>query len=794
VTHTVSRPSRVAAWDVLSSRAIDHPRRALLLAGALILAAAPGLLRLELRTDGKALVPPSDPAVVRDAEVREHFGLRDPIVVVIETDHPQGIYNLETLRRVRQLSSALAALDGLGEEQITSLATEHSDRVDAVGGLRFRRFLEKLPQTPEEFERLRGDIEAVDILFGTLISTDRRATAILVGAPPAWTAGLDRTALCLRVAELAAETTQGDARQNDRVAVVGAPVAEALLGRHILEDLVLLLPLAITLMAAVLLVGCRSLWGVALGLGEIGACLVWTFGLMGWLGVPVYLTTAVLPVILVTVGLADEIHILWRYQQVLERGEEGIAAVRTTLAEMTRPVVLTSLTTTVGFFSFLASPLAAVRAFGIFAPLGILFCLFWSLVAIPALLTLLPAERFRRPRRPRPPSDPGLRGQGQGPGFGLAACYRHPRRALAVLALLTIALGAGTWRLRVQDSWIDGFAPQSPFRQATDGVNARFHGTHLLLVHLDLEPLDQPLEHIYYGGPGPLLIPETLRRIGDFEDLARAQPGVGGVLGPFSHLKTVSFLRHARREDMRRIPDRPRDVDTLLHRFDESRGAHRRREIFDDARRRAVVTIFLKDANYRQTAVLMKNLRAAGAEILTPHGIYLDFAGDVAVSQAMIPAIVKSQVSSLLLALGGALAAVSWLLGSLRQGVRVVMPAALAVVWTFGLMGWLGIPLGVATSMFCAITLGIGVDYGIHFAESERRQRIAGAPNPTAAAAVECGPAIVADSLAVALGFGLLAFSQVPSNARLGLLVGVALAATCVLTLVGLGAWRLRRR
>jgi predicted RND superfamily exporter protein len=105
-----------------------------------------------------------------------------------------------------------------------------------------------------------------------------------------------------------------------------------------------------------------------------------------------------------------------------------------------------------------------------------------------------------------------------------------------------------------------------------------------------------------------------------------------------------------------------------------------------------------------------------------------------------------------------------------------------------GIMGWSGIPLGVATAMFCAITLGVGIDYGLHLYEVFLRLRREGFGRDSAVEAIaECGPAIVADTAAIALGFGILAISQVPSNARLGLMVAGALVVGCALTLIGLG-------
>ena len=168
---------RWATWS------IDRPRLAILLVALLTLAAAPGLLRLELRTDGHALVPPDDPAVAFDDQVRRDFLLRDPIVVLIESSHPDGVYNPDTLRRLRGLTEALARLDGVGPDNVVSLATERRDRV-YPGTLKFRTLLDPPPDTPMLLDLLRSDIDAIAIVKGTVISPDGRAAAIHVGAPP----------------------------------------------------------------------------------------------------------------------------------------------------------------------------------------------------------------------------------------------------------------------------------------------------------------------------------------------------------------------------------------------------------------------------------------------------------------------------------------------------------------------------------------------------------------------------------------------------------------------------------
>jgi len=774
----------------LVRRSVERPALAIALMSVLTLAAVPGLARLELRTDGHALVPADDPAVLYDAEVRQRFGLRDVVVVLVESDQPEGIYNLATLTRVAEMTDAVAAVEGIGRRNVMSLATERRDRV-YPGTLSFRPFLDPLPDNSKLMQILREDVAATGIVEGTLVSADGRATALMVGVPgpldpDAGDRG-DRTAIYQRLKQ----AVEPFAEQGDRVLVVGAPVAESQLGTHVLEDLRLLVPLALLVIAGIVWLGCRRLWGVALALAEVGACQLFTFGVMGWAGSPVFLTTAVLPVVLVTIGLADEIHIFWHYQRRLaggRRDEPPRRAVLDTMTAMASPVVLTSLTTGIAFLSFLASSIDPVRFFGLYAAVGIFFCMLWSLTVVPAALSRLPRRFLEHP------SLASRRRGGWAARLATPAVGR-PRVTLAALAAITLALALGLPRLVIQDSWLDGFAPDSPLRRDTARVNEQLHGTHILLVEVDFDPAAGAATATVRDHSGPLLVPANLEALGRLEEAIRAQPTVGGVLGPYSHLTAVSYLWQGRRPGTRSIPTEPPRVDLVYKRFATGRGEHRLREVIAEDLRHSVLTVYLEHANYRDTAALMRSIRAYASDHLTELGATVRFAGDVAVSQAMIPAIVRTQVSSLLLALGGALLVVSLLYRSLRAGILVVLPAGVAVLWVFGAMAWSGLPLGVATSMFCAITLGVGVDYGIHFYERHRRRAEAGDPDPLASTLDEAAPAISTDAVAIALGFGLLMFSQVPANARLGLLVAVALLASCLLTLTGLGSLlALRRR
>lgn len=751
-----------------------RPRLALALLLAVVLAAAPGLFRLQLRTDGHSLVPPDDPAVEIDRKARRVFGLRDPLLVVVETRHPAGIFNPGTLDRVARLTRDLAALPGIDPEDVQSLATESSLRF-APDGFSFLRLLDPPPHTPGRLAEVRADVESIDLLHGTLVSFDRRAAAVLVGvrgpSDPEG-AGVDRTALYHRVSE----TARRHETASDRISVVGAPAAEALLGEHVLADLAVMIPLALLVIGIILWTACGRTWAALLGLGKIGAAQVFTLGLMGWCGEPVYLTTAMIPVLLTTLGLAQEIHLLWRYHH-RPAGEPPGEALRRTVAELARPIVLTGLTTALGFLSFLTSPIRPVSRFGLFTAAGVLFCLVWSLVATPALLAL-------RPSAIPAAGPPGRAHRTSRLALALAS---RPRLALPALVLATLVLALGIPRLAIQDGWIDNFARDSPLRQATERVDRQFAGTHVLHAVVTFDPPAERIPAIPQAR-GPLLAGSTVAALGRFEEGLRARPEVGGVSGLASHLLTTAYLWGGCREEARFILDNPAWIYLHVRRIGNVRGEARRTELVDDGFRRTVVTVLLEGANFQKTAAVIEQIRRLERTELRPAGGRVELAGDLAVSQAMIPAIVRTQTGSLLAALTANFVILSLLLRSPRLGLACAAPTAVAVAWTFGLMGWLGIPLGVATSIFCAVTLGIGDDYCIHFLERFRAARAAGAARPERVAAVEAGPAILADALAIALGFGLLTLSQVPTNRWLGLLVVLGLAAACLLTLAGAGS------
>ncbi|MFN0058957.1 MAG: efflux RND transporter permease subunit [Planctomycetota bacterium] len=891
----------------LSELAQRYPLR--FVAGVIIVLAAslPGLWRLELRTDGHALVPRDAPEAAVDAAVRKKFGITDPLIVLVRTEVAGGILTQACLDLVARLSTDLAKLDGIAVGSVRSLATEPSDRF-RPGTIQYYPLLEPFPATPAELERLRGDLRALEIYHGILVANDESSAAIVAGVADE----ADRIELYVRVRKLVASSS---AVVGARVDVIGAPVAEALLGVHILNDLGIptrflrdahvprgellanagitfhardwlaehigLLPVALLTMFGVFLAAFRSFKMALLPLFEVGTCLVFVFGIMGYCGTPVYLTTAVLPIILAFVGVTDDIHVLARYRARRGVDPDGTpTAVRQVMRELVRPLVLTSLTTGCGFFSFVFAPLEPLKAFGAYAVLGVAYCLVWSLCLTPVLLLIL------KPRGSR--AAVAERGVDGGP-WGVFVVWLRRSRGVVLVGALAIAVLSpfGISKVQVQDSWIDGFSPESEFRAATEHFNAHYFGAHLLQLQVTapnvqfsgeigeaqlemtrlnlpvgaaeipkevladprllsaawltvsrIEPKMEELDgklientnrswtmsvssasivdgvlridvpttegsarfslqprageklryEIHVQG---FMRPPALARLKSFAQFLAGQAdlAVGGVLSAVNYLETTQYIMKTRAVGGRTLPEVPRPILVLWRNYERLRGAPRRGEVMSDDYSQTLLTVFLRHANFVDTAELLARMRDYAERELRPAGFSIEVAGDVAVSQSMIRAVVDGQVRSIVGSLVSVLLVCVLLQRSLKRGVLCVIPCTLALALSVAGMGWLGVPLGVATSMFLSMTLGIGVDHGIYLVDRYRAHRAERSSDGALVAALgETGASVVIDALAVSLGFGVLVLSTVPANARLGILSVTGIAACLLATLLILSA------
>jgi predicted RND superfamily exporter protein len=746
---------------------IRHPRWIVGLAGLLTLLAGFAIPRVRLRLDARALIPHGEPAMRASDEAVRRFGVRDLVVIAVDGGDG-GIFRPAQLSVLKALSDELPRIRGIVPESVTSLATVPQLYLEG-DNLDLRPRLDRgVPPDAAMAVALRRETHLLGSDDGILVSRDGRAAAIYAEVDPAADRG--------KVGERLRRLVERHRVPGVTLSLSGTVMAQAVLGETAARDLVRLVPLV-----ALVLVGVLSLiFGhpvpALASLIEVGVSLLWTLGVMGMRGESMFVTTLILPVVLIVIGVTDDVYALNRFCIESRRHpEQPVAETVLTAFSFVAPAVrMTAAATIGGLLSLAAVRLEPQRVFGVYGALSVFFSTLFTYTLLPALLVLI-APRLRRGdslfiRR----AESALR-------LLLARLARGGARwVLAALAILAApALWLAVTRLSIQDSWIDNLPAASDTVRGDRAINRLLAGTNTLDLLFD------------GGRDDAFLEPRLFHALGTIEDGLRGNPRVGAVAGAYGDIVRVcAALADADyrtfREELSRGSRRLSRADieqaaTLLASAARVPGMQR----LDATARRARVTLFLRGANYTRVREVLDAVARAARGALGPARAPVPF-GDGWIGYVTIHSLVEGQIRSIVLTLTFDLLLALVLFRSALAAFAAVLPVAVCVVLVLAALAVLGIPLGTANSMFVSIALGIGIDYGIHLVTQYRvnQRRMPGTLEPLARAFVMTGPSIITSAIAIVSGFAVLRASDVPPNQALGTLVCVAMALCAVMTLL----------
>jgi len=386
---------------------VDWPKLVIALVVGLTMVIASQMAQLKIETDTAAFIPAGHQATLNNDRMKEIFGTPDLLWVGVVRERggqkTGGIYQSDTLDLIRQLTDNIRLLPGVVDQDVISIATEDNIRGTA-DGMAVEPFMDKVPNDAAALQALQQQLHDFDIYDGFIAAKDGTAAAILVKMEPAdllAERGLDK----FKVYEEVQKTVNTlAANRPEQFYVAGKPVLEATLGMYIAEDLGLMMPLVFLTLAILLFFTYRSLRGVVIPLVVVTFSVLGAMGIMAFAGVPIYPTTTMVPVTLMAIGVADAIHLLGKYYELVllnpERGRRELVV--NTMQEMWRPVVLTSVTTAIGFLSFLSMGMVPLQMMGLFAAVGIIYAMMVSLTLVPAMLMLMrvAAPRMLKARMP----------------------------------------------------------------------------------------------------------------------------------------------------------------------------------------------------------------------------------------------------------------------------------------------------------------------------------------------------------------------------------------------------------
>jgi hypothetical protein len=766
----------------------SHPRAALLAAAAVAAGFGTGLLRLEFDNRPDAFLPPDHAALRAKLRVEDTFGLEDPMLIAVAVVDEEGRpvsealfapHPSEPLALVKTLSDAVEKLlderrgdwGDPGPHPVYSLATEYD--VEVIGGVPHDRpFLEPFPTTAQALADLRHNVERLELYSGVIVAEDRSAAAIVV-VPPRGRAQ--------EVYDEVRKLVDAHQRPGLRLALGGEAAVRSAMGEAVVSSALRLNPVCVAVVVFFLFLAFRNLTGVMLPMVVVGFGSVVMLGAMCWAGVPVYIITNSILVMVVSLGVADAIHILGEYYRELGR---GAVVSRQELAvqvcsRLLGPVVVTSLTDIAGFASFwFTGIMPPLKLYGLLAAVGCGAVLAASLTLLPAALVLLdPAAPRHRKLASWSEHGPLVR--------ALSALGRSVHRfALAWTAAGCALAAAGVWGatgLRIDQSMASTFEETSRIVSDDRLLNEIFHGTYFLdvLVTADRE--------------GALCDPEALERIAALETHAKRLDKVNGSISVAGFARKMNQVLNNWDEDFNKIP---RDATTVQEHFEiversPSKHADLLRLVDRDFRQ-ANVRLRLSSGEFRDERAVVEEMERYIAELFPPGGpLRAELAGRVNLDYHWVRLIVRSHVQSVVLTGAMILLCMVVHCRSLWKGLLAMLPVAFAVVSVYAVMAATEIPLSIGTSMFASLAIGVGINFPIHVID-RTRAALGAAGGDLARAFAEVysvtAKALVFNALAVCCGFLALLASELPLMRHFGLMIALGIGASCAASLTFLPA------
>ena len=774
-----------------------------------------GQMRNHLRfeSDLDAMVPADNPVSMYKEQVEDRFGMRDNIVVGVLNDNPDenGVFNPRTLAIVKELSERIALLPGIKavrDEDVSSVAT--MDNITGTAdGMAVDPFMESVPDTPEALAALRHNLFRNEMYVDWLVSGDGTGLLIMAKLESAVdnAAGLTQRAEAYSAIEAMVQAKR-DAGVPEQLYVAGRGAMEITVGRYGRQDMATFLPLVLGVVLVTLYLTYRSLRGVLLPFAVVVGAVIWTLGLMGGLGFPLYFISTMMPVVLMAIGVADGIHILSRYyDEILEHPDtDGPTAVVATMSEMWLPVMLTSLTTAAGFLSFLTAPMPPQRDFGLFAAVGVLVAMVLSLTLLPAVLAMLPVKVSRGLARQ-------MRRSGDLAATGWAArslawlgrsVARRPLLVWAPSVVVVLVCLVGTQRIVVNTSAIRIFPDSSSIRVAEGVLRQKFQGTVPLYIVIEGHAADR------------LKDPGLLQQIDRMQAAAEQDPIVGGSVSIAEFIKRMNRVMNEDRPEMEVVPTNRDLVAQYLLLYSFSGEPDDFDEVVDYDYQYANVALYLREDSSQEIARVVRQVQdyalaefgrveqddEAGDEPLslrvgrwlldlapirtgweTDSDFRIGFAGGAYFTYHLSELVISGQVSSLLVSLGAVFVLTALMFRSLIAGLVNVVPIGIVIIFSFGVMGLFGLDLEIGKALTSSMVIGIGIDYTIHFLNKYRIKVRSGLTQPTeitAATMATSGKAIFFNAVVVIGGFAVFLSSNFLPNFYLGAMLMLNMSA-CLL-------------
>jgi len=736
--------------------------------------------KITIDTSTEGFLHEDDPTLVSYNAFRDQFGRDEVIIVALK---PPDVFDRTFLTQLkalhRELEDSVPYID-----DITSLVNARNTRGQG-DELIVEDLMERWPGTDALMATLKQRVHSNAMYRNLLISEDGRFTTIVIRTHSLSSTGQKTDVLegfgdDIEIQTQAEKTEDAkpayltDAENSEAVVAVkriikkyetpdleifiaGSPVVTHFLKQAMMKDMRKFMALALVTIAILLFIMFRRISGVLFPLLVVLSTLLSTIGIMAMAGAAIKVPTQILPSFLMAVCVGASVHVLAIFYHRLRTSPDKKQAITYALGHSGLAIVMTSVTTASGLLSFARAEVAPIADIGIFAGIGVLLSLLYTLVMLPALVALFPikAKPIETSGISRSPLSDRLL------TWIAGISTTRPYAVLGVSGIIMIASVAGASAIRFSHNPLIWFPKDNEIRIATEEIDRELRGSMSLEVVIDT------------GRENGLYDPALLNRIEEASAYAETMTFDGLFAGKAWSLTTIIKEIHQALNENRQayytIPDK-KDLVAQEFLLFENSGSDDLEDFVDSrfSKARLIIKAPFDDA------VKYGKFLAMGETYFKKQlpDVDITLTGMMTLLSRTLSNAIMSLAKSYVTALCVITVLMVLLIGRVRIGLLSMIPNLAPILLTLGIMGALSIPMDLFTMMVGSIAIGLAVDDTIHFMHNFRRYyEESGDPVRAVHNTMQTtGRAMLVTSIVLSIGFFIFTFASMNNLFNFGIL------------------------
>ena len=545
-----------------------------------------------------------------------------------------------------------------------------------------------------------------------------------------------------------------------KVHTSGMPYIRTLNSQNIIDEIGMFIGAAILVTSIIFFFFFRSYRATFISMITVIIGVLWAFGILGLLKYEITVLTALIPPLIIVIGIPNCIFLINKYQQEIKQHGNQAKSLQRVIAKVGNATLMTNVTTASGFATFILTNSQLLKEFGIVASICIIAIFLLCLLIIPIVYSFMPVPKNKHLKHLN------KRWINRFVDW-MENKVRHNRIAIYIISIGLLCVSIiGIYNIKISGSLIEDMPKKTEFFKSIRFFEKEYKG---------IMPLEILIDTKRKKGVMKLA---TLKRMNELQEYIEEFPEFSKSLSVVDLVKYSKQAYYNGNPEYYQLPNSQERSFILSYAKSSAQDTNLLKSYVDSTGQFARITTFMKDTGTERFDRIEEDLKAKALKIFPQDRYTVSFTGKALLFQKGTKYLVKNLIISLSLAILLIALFMAWVFRSFRMILVSLIPNLLPLIITAGLMGFLGVPIKPSTILVFSIAFGISVDDTIHFLAKYRQELIANnwkIKKSVYAALRETGVSMFYTSIVLFFGFSVFTISSFGGTVALGALVSVTL-------------------